>query len=31
MFDAAYASDLISLAMEDAHQRREELMAFFEP
>lgn len=31
MFDAAYASDLISLAMEDAHQRRDELMAFFEP
>ena len=31
LFDAAYARDLISLAMEDAHARREQLMAFFDP
>jgi NTE family protein len=29
LFDAPYASDLISLGMEDAHARREELAQFF--
>lgn len=31
LFDAAYANDLISLAMEDAHARREQLIEFFDP
>jgi NTE family protein len=31
LFDAAYANDLISLAMEDAHARREQLLEFFDP
>jgi NTE family protein len=31
LFDAAYAADLISLAMEDAHARREQLLEFFDP
>ena len=31
LFDGAYARDLISLAMEDAHREREALMRFFEP
>ncbi len=31
LFDGAYAKDLISLAMEDAHREREALMRFFEP
>jgi NTE family protein len=29
LFDGGYASDLISLAMEDTHQKREALLAFF--
>ena len=31
LFDAAYAHDLIALAMEDAHARREQLIEFFNP
>ena len=31
LFDAAYSRDLISLAMEDAHARREQLAEFFDP
>lgn len=31
LFDAAYAKDLVSLAMEDAHARREQLIEFFDP
>ena len=31
LFDCAYAADLISLAMEDAHRQRESLIRFFEP
>ena len=31
LFDGAYAADLISLAMEDAHRQRESLIRFFEP
>jgi NTE family protein len=31
LFDAAYANDLIALAMEDAHARREQLIEFFDP
>lgn len=31
LFDAAYANDLISLAMEDAHARRDQLIEFFDP
>jgi len=31
LFDGAYARDLISLAMEDAHREREALIRFFEP
>lgn len=31
LFDAAYARDLISLAMEDAHARRDQLSEFFDP
>lgn len=31
LFDSAYANDLISLAMEDAHARREQLLEFFDP
>jgi NTE family protein len=30
LFDAAYAKDLIDLAMEDAHQEREALVKFFQ-
>lgn len=31
LFDADYANDLISLAMEDAHARRDQLIEFFDP
>lgn len=31
LFDAEYANDLISLAMEDAHARRDQLIEFFDP
>ena len=31
LFDVAYANDLISLAMEDAHARRDQLLEFFDP
>jgi NTE family protein len=31
LFDSAYANDLITLAMEDAHARREQLIDFFDP
>ncbi len=31
LFDAGYANDLITLAMEDAHARREQLIEFFDP
>ncbi|MFZ5441472.1 MAG: patatin-like phospholipase family protein [Myxococcota bacterium] len=31
LFDAPYAKDLISLAMEDAHARRDALIEFFDP
>ena len=31
LFDAGYANDLIALAMEDAHARREQLIEFFDP
>jgi NTE family protein len=31
LFDAAYAHDLIELAMHDAHARREQLIEFFDP
>lgn len=31
LFDADYARDLISLAMEDAHAKREQLVEFFDP
>jgi NTE family protein len=31
LFDAPYARDLIELGMNDAHERREELRAFFAP
>ena len=31
LFDGPYAQDLISLAMEDAHARRDELIEFFDP
>lgn len=31
LFDADYAKDLISLAMEDAHARRQQLIDFFDP
>jgi NTE family protein len=31
LFDGEYAKELIELAMEDAHARREELIHFFEP
>jgi hypothetical protein len=31
LFDAAYANDLIALAMEDAHAKREQLIEFFDP
>jgi NTE family protein len=31
LFDGEYAKDLISLAMEDAHARREQLLEFFDP
>lgn len=31
LFDADYAHDLIALAMEDAHARREQLIEFFDP
>jgi len=31
LFDAAYAKDLVSLAMEDAHARRDQLIEFFDP
>lgn len=31
LFDKAYADDLIALAMEDAHARREQLLEFFDP
>lgn len=31
LFDSEYAKDLISLAMEDAHARREQLLDFFDP
>ena len=31
LFDAEYAKDLISLAMEDAHARRDQLIEFFDP
>ena len=31
LFDAAYANELISLAMEDAHARRDQLIEFFDP
>ena len=30
LFDGAYATDLIRLAMKDAHAQREEIIAFFE-
>ena len=30
LFDGAYASDLIRLAMKDAHSQRDEIIAFFE-
>ncbi len=31
LFDGAYARDLIELGMADAHARREQLTAFFDP
>lgn len=31
LFDKAYADDLIALAMEDAHAKREQLLEFFDP
>ncbi|MCU0700339.1 MAG: patatin-like phospholipase family protein [Myxococcaceae bacterium] len=31
LFDAPYARDLIELGMHDAHERREQLLAFFAP
>lgn len=31
LFDSAYAKDLIELAMYDAHERREQLIEFFDP
>lgn len=31
LFDADYANDLISLAMEDAHARKDQLIEFFDP
>ncbi|MBL8911196.1 MAG: patatin-like phospholipase family protein [Archangium sp.] len=31
LFDSAYSKDLIALAMEDAHHKREQLMEFFDP
>jgi NTE family protein len=31
LFDSEYSKDLISLAMEDAHARREQLIEFFDP
>jgi len=31
LFDGAYAKDLVELGMHDAHARREQLAAFFEP
>ena len=31
LFDGEYAKDLISLAMEDAHARRDQLIEFFDP
>ncbi|MGV3625763.1 MAG: patatin-like phospholipase family protein [Archangium sp.] len=31
LFDKAYADDLISLAMEDAHAKRDQLLDFFDP
>lgn len=31
LFDSGYAKDLIELAMNDAHQKREQLIEFFDP